>query len=182
MVTLQTSPPVGAATGDPSASPIVIVAGLNELIRITVAEVCNVANLCDDVARRVTLPLKVSVVNSGGAVGELSQPAKASDTRKRAANRGALVIFQSRFSVCPRSGSAPTRPGRINGASGIRSNPTSFQPSAMWRKYACIGAAHEGCVAPGALISTRMNRPPPGLLLSGLVRVSAPDGALTVSP
>src|SRR4051812_34343629 len=52
--------------------------------------------------------------------------------------------------------SAPTNPGRIGGASGIRSKPTSLHPSCTRRKYARTGDAHVCDVAPVAPMSTRM--------------------------
>src|ERR671910_213746 len=94
MVTLQTSPCVGDRRGVPSASPIVTVDGLKELIRIMVGELCAVAKVCDDLAWTPTVPLNVWVVKSDGAAGELSQPARATETTKQAANRDvALVIL-----------------------------------------------------------------------------------------
>src|SRR5512139_1593217 len=54
---------------------------------------------------------------------------------------------------------APTSPGRIGGASGIRSKPTSFQAPAVRVKYAWTGRAHDGCAPLTAAISTRTNAP-----------------------
>src|ERR687892_174686 len=94
-VTLHPVPPVGSGSGIPTASPIVMFAGLSAVIRMMTGAfwpVMNVWNVASGVAPRAMLPMNVSVVNSDdGVVAELlSQLASEIADRRQSARASAL--------------------------------------------------------------------------------------------